>query len=136
MRTRKFWLAGLIAMTLGGCTAATVSFINQVLLDVQTVCHAIIDDSNGAIEQIIATLPFGTTAEGAAMFICNFINAVPPLATSAALMQHAQVTLPNSTQVTVNFTKGPLGHRLGHRRYGSGAHIPGRSDIGSGSGFH
>ena len=73
------WRAALFALVLAGCGTGTNAFINQVLLTVQQVCHAVIDDSNGAIEKIIAGLPWGTTALGAAQFVCAYIDAAPPL---------------------------------------------------------
>src|SRR5271169_1272988 len=84
------WRWALLAMVLGGCSVGTTAFINQVLLSVQTVCHAIVDDSNGAIEKIISGLPFGTTALGAAQFVCAYIDAAPPLSAKlrGALIQH------------------------------------------------
>jgi hypothetical protein len=104
---RRPWQAALLALTLAGCGGGTTAFLNQVLLAVQNVCHAVIDDSNGAIERIIAGLPFGTTALGAAQFICAYIDATPPLQgrLRGTMMSGAIVPLPNGTQVVVHFTK-------------------------------
>src|SRR6266567_4602276 len=101
------WRAALFALILAGCAAGTTAFINQVLLSVQNVCHAIIDDSNGAIERIIAGLPFGTSALGAAQFICAYIDAAPPLQGKyrGTAKQGVVVPLPNGTQVVVNVTR-------------------------------
>jgi hypothetical protein len=105
---KRGWQIGLLALTLAGCGAGTNAFINQVLLEVQTVCHAVIDDSNGAIEKIISGLPFGTTALGAAQLICAYIDAAPPLPGGklrATTMGGVVVPLPNGTQVVVNYTR-------------------------------
>jgi hypothetical protein len=102
------WRAALFAIVLAGCGVGTNAFINQVLLAVQSVCHAVIDDSNGAIEKIISGLPFGTTALGAAQFICAYIDAAPPLpqgALRATTKSGVNVPLPNGTYVVVNYTK-------------------------------
>ena len=100
------WRAALFALVLAGCGTGANAFINQVLLAVQNVCHAVIDDSNGAIEKIIAGLPFGTTALGAAQFICAFINQAPPLPGARfGAKGGVVVPLPNGTQVVVNYSK-------------------------------
>jgi hypothetical protein len=102
---RNAWRAALFCLVLAGCGAGSTAFLNAVLLEVQKLCHAAIDDSNGAIERVIAALPFGTTALGAAQFICASIEAVPPLTGKyrGTAGQSAVVNLPNGTQVVVHY---------------------------------
>lgn len=83
--------------------------VDQVLSDVQSVCHAVLSDSTGSVETLIGTFPLGTTALAIADTVCTYINSVPPLpvppapasAVLARAKAHARLGVPLQT-VTVN----------------------------------
>jgi len=102
-----FLLAMLFGGSLTACTATQIATatadVNMVIADIQTVCHAIVDNSTGAIAQLISTFPIGATALSIATATCNFINQVPPVASHRFGASPWQTTVINN--VVIHFVK-------------------------------
>ncbi len=96
----------LIAALLGGCTAVQIATakasVNQVLANVQAVCHVILDNSSGAVAQFIDTFPLGTAAVTIANAVCIAIETAQPLAAPPNAKLGARLGAPEQSVVVHN----------------------------------
>jgi hypothetical protein len=93
----------IVTLLIAGCATLTAT-ANSVLTEIQAICGAVVNDSNGGIEALISTFPIGATAVQIATTACTYIDALAPIPSVGHRLKLAQRSVVING-VTINFSK-------------------------------